>query len=65
MESASLAALARPIRRSTFLVGKWAGLALFGSGFVVLAGLAQCLGPPHQADYWPPIPPTLALLAAW
>ncbi|MGD9752017.1 MAG: ABC transporter permease, partial [Acidimicrobiia bacterium] len=38
MESGiALAVLARPIRRSTFLVGKWAGLALFGSGFVVLA----------------------------
>ena len=39
----ALAVLARPIRRSAFLLGKWLGLVTFGSGFVVLAGLAQCL----------------------
>jgi ABC-2 type transport system permease protein len=61
----ALAVLARPIRRSAFLLGKWLGLVAFGSGFVVLAGLAQCLVVRWTVDYWPPHPATaLALLAA-
>jgi ABC-type transport system involved in multi-copper enzyme maturation permease subunit len=61
----ALAVLARPIRRSSFLLGKTLGLAVFGSGFVVAAGLAQCLVVRATADYWPPEPATaLALLAA-
>jgi ABC-type transport system involved in multi-copper enzyme maturation permease subunit len=61
----ALAVLARPIRRSTFLLGKWLGLVAFGSGFVVVAGLAQCLVVRATVDYWPPSPATaLALLAA-
>jgi ABC-type transport system involved in multi-copper enzyme maturation permease subunit len=61
----ALAVLARPIRRSAFLLGKWLGLVAFGSGFVVLAGLAQCIVVRQTADYWPPDPAVaLALLAA-
>jgi ABC-type transport system involved in multi-copper enzyme maturation permease subunit len=61
----ALAVLARPIRRSSYLLGKWLGLAVFGSGFVVLAGLAQCLVVRATTDYWPPEPlSALALLAA-
>jgi ABC-type transport system involved in multi-copper enzyme maturation permease subunit len=61
----ALAVLARPIRRSAFLLGKWLGLVAFGSGFVVLAGLAQCLVVRATVDYWPPRPAVaLALLAA-
>ncbi|HEX2047146.1 MAG TPA: ABC transporter permease subunit [Acidimicrobiales bacterium] len=61
----ALAVLARPIRRSAFLLGKWLGLVAFGSGFVVLAGLAQCLVVRQTVDYWPPDPAVaLALLAA-
>jgi ABC-type transport system involved in multi-copper enzyme maturation permease subunit len=61
----ALAVLARPIRRSAFLLGKWLGLVTFGGGFVVLAGLAQCLVVRAAVDYWPPQPVTaLALLAA-
>src|SRR5688500_11698277 len=61
----ALAVLARPIRRSDFLLGKWLGLVAFGSGFVVVAGLAQCLVVRQTADYWPPAPAAaLALLAA-
>jgi len=61
----ALAVLARPIRRSSFLLGKWLGLVGFGSGFVVLAGLAQILVVQATADYWPPQPAAaLALLAA-
>ncbi len=61
----ALSVLARPIRRSAFLLGKWLGLVTFGAGFVVLAGLAQCLVVRATVDYWPPDPATaLALLAA-
>ncbi len=61
----ALAVLARPVRRSAFLLGKWLGLVVFGSCFVVLAGLAQCLVVRVTADYWPPQPVTaFALLAA-
>ena len=61
----ALSMLARPIRRSSFLLGKWLGLATFGSGFVVLAGLAQIVVVRATADYWPPEPAAaLALLAA-
>ena len=61
----ALAVLARPIRRSAVLLGKWLGLVAFGSGFVVLAGLAQCLVVWATVGYWPPEPAAaLALLAA-
>ena len=61
----ALAVLARPIRRADFLLGKWLGLVAFGSGFVVVAGLAQCLVVRQAVDYWPPNPAgALALLAA-
>ena len=35
----ALAMLARPVRRSAVLFGKWLGLIAFGCGYVVLAGL--------------------------
>jgi ABC-type transport system involved in multi-copper enzyme maturation permease subunit len=61
----ALSVLARPVRRSAYLLGKWLGLVGFGSGFVVVAGLAQCLVVRATTDYWPPAPATaLALLAA-
>jgi ABC-type transport system involved in multi-copper enzyme maturation permease subunit len=50
----ALTMLARPVRRSTVLLGKWLGLVVFGSGFVVLAGLAQCLVVQLTVGYWPP-----------
>src|SRR3712207_7121519 len=37
----ALAVLARPVRRSAVLVGKWLGLVAFGSGFVILAGRSE------------------------
>lgn len=52
----ALSVLARPIRRSAFLLGKWLGLAVFGSGFVVIAGLAQCIIVRQTTEYWPPQP---------
>ena len=60
----ALAILARPVRRSAVLVGKWLGLVAFGSGFVSLAGLAQFLIVWATVGYWPPAPLAgLALLA--
>ena len=61
----ALAMLARPVRRSAVLLGKWLGLVAFGSGYVVLAGLAQILVVRAAVGYWPPAPAGgLALLAA-
>jgi ABC-type transport system involved in multi-copper enzyme maturation permease subunit len=61
----ALAILARPIRRSAVLLGKWLGLVAFGSGFVAVAGFAQFLIVRATAGYWPPQPVAgLALLAA-
>ena len=61
----ALAVLARPIRRSAVLLGKWLGLVTFGGTFVILAGLAQCLVVRQTVDYWPPQPMlALALLVA-
>jgi ABC-type transport system involved in multi-copper enzyme maturation permease subunit len=60
----SLAVLARPVRRSSVLVGKWLGLVAFGTGFVTAAGLGQFLIVRVTVDYWPPQPVAgLALLA--
>jgi len=61
----ALAVLARPIRRSAFLLGKWLGLVAFGCGFVVIAGLAELIVVQATMDYWPPQPAAaLAHLAA-
>ncbi|TMQ89794.1 ABC transporter permease [Actinomadura soli] len=61
----ALAVLARPIRRSAVLLGKWLGLVVFASGFVAVAGLAQLVIVRVTMDYWPPAPVTgLVLLAA-
>src|SRR5688500_12273656 len=60
----ALAVLARPIRRSAVLLGKWLGLVAFGRGFVAVAGLAQLLIVRSTTGYWPPNPVAgLALLA--
>ena len=60
----ALAVLARPIRRSAFLLGKWLGLVGFGTGFVVAAGFAQLIVVRQTVEYWPPRPgAALALLA--
>jgi ABC-type transport system involved in multi-copper enzyme maturation permease subunit len=61
----ALAILARPVRRSAVLLGKWLGLLTFGCGYAILAGLAQVLVVRATVGYWPPAPARgLALLAA-
>jgi ABC-type transport system involved in multi-copper enzyme maturation permease subunit len=60
----ALSILARPVRRSAVLLGKWLGLIAFGCGYVVLAGFAQILVVRVTVGYWPPAPAAgLALLA--
>jgi ABC-type transport system involved in multi-copper enzyme maturation permease subunit len=60
----ALALLARPVRRTTVLLGKWLGLVAFGSGFVALAGLAQFVVVRLTVGYWPPDPVVGLLLLA-
>jgi ABC-type transport system involved in multi-copper enzyme maturation permease subunit len=60
----ALAVLARPVRRSTVLLGKWLGLVAFGSGYVALAGLAQFVVVRATVGYWPPEPVVGLLLLA-
>jgi ABC-type transport system involved in multi-copper enzyme maturation permease subunit len=61
----ALAMLARPVRRSAVVLGKWLGLVTFGCGYVVVAGFAQILVVRATVGYWPPAPAVgLALLAA-
>ncbi|MFI5492422.1 ABC transporter permease [Actinoplanes sp. NPDC051859] len=61
----ALSVLARPVRRSAVLLGKWLGLVGFGSGFVCVAGVAQFVIVRTTVGFWPPHPVTgLALLAA-
>jgi ABC-type transport system involved in multi-copper enzyme maturation permease subunit len=56
--------LARPVRRSAVLLGKWLGLVAFGSSFVAIAGFAQLVIVKVTMGYWPPHPVRgLALLA--
>lgn len=60
----ALAVLARPVRRSSVLLGKWLGLSLFACGYVVVAGLVQFAVVWWAVGYWPPGPITaLALLS--
>jgi ABC-type transport system involved in multi-copper enzyme maturation permease subunit len=60
----ALSILARPVRRSHVLLGKWLGLVTFGCGYVLLAGIAQFLVVRMTVGYWPPDPARgLALLA--
>jgi ABC-type transport system involved in multi-copper enzyme maturation permease subunit len=61
----ALSMLARPVRRSSVLLGKWLGLVIFGCAYVLVAGFAQILVVRLTVGYWPPDPPAgLALLAA-
>jgi ABC-type transport system involved in multi-copper enzyme maturation permease subunit len=60
-----LAVLARPVRRSSVLLGKWLGLCGFACAYVVVAGLAQFAVVGWTIGYWPPSPVTaLVMLSA-
>jgi ABC-type transport system involved in multi-copper enzyme maturation permease subunit len=60
----ALAILARPVRRSAVLAGKWLGLVAFGTGFVIISGLAQFVVVRVTVQYWPPSPISGLLLLA-
>ncbi len=60
----ALVVLARPVRRSAVLIGKWLGLSLFACAYVVAAGLAELAVVRWTVGYWPPDPVgALAMLA--
>lgn len=61
----ALSVLARPVRRTEVLLGKWLGLVAFAAGYVVVAGVLEFLIVRLTVGYVPPAPVTaLALLLA-
>ena len=52
----ALSMVARPVHRSSVLLGKWLGLVIFGSVYICVAGLAQMLVVRITVSYWPPSP---------
>ena len=61
----ALAVLARPVRRSAVLLGKWLGLVAFAGGFLGVAGVAALRIVVATTGDWAPDPAVgLALLAA-
>jgi ABC-type transport system involved in multi-copper enzyme maturation permease subunit len=50
------AVLARPVRRTSVLLGKWLGLVLFAAGYVAIAGLLQYLIVWGTVGFVPPSP---------
>lgn len=58
----ALSVLARPVRRSEVLLGKWLGLCAFAAGYVLLAGSLEFLIVRLTVGYTPPEPLTALLL---
>ncbi len=59
------AVLARPLRRGSYLIGKWLGLAAVVGGFALLAGAGELYVVSRVAAYAPPQPvAALALIMA-
>ena len=52
----SAAVLARPVRRTSVLLGKWLGLVVFATGYVAIAGGLQFLVVRLTTGYTPPEP---------
>lgn len=52
----ALTVLARPVRRSSVVLGKWLGLVAFAASYVVLAGTAEFLVVRVTVGYAPPQP---------
>jgi ABC-type transport system involved in multi-copper enzyme maturation permease subunit len=55
------AVLARPIRRSEFLLGRWLGLAFVLTAYAVVAGLLETYAVGFVSGYLPPNPVSAAL----
>jgi len=51
-----LAILARPIGRSTFLIGRWLGLVLVAAGYALASGLLEIEAMKLASGYGPPDP---------
>jgi len=65
MESGvALAMFARPVRRWQVVLGKWLGLVVFGSVYMVVVGLSQFVVVNVTVAYWPPHPFEALLLLA-
>jgi ABC-type transport system involved in multi-copper enzyme maturation permease subunit len=65
MESGvALAMFARPVRRWQIVLGKWLGLVVFGSVYMVVVGLSQFVVVNMTVSYWPPHPFEALLLLA-
>ncbi len=59
------AILARPLRRSDLLIGRWLGSAVVVVGYAVASGALAIAIAAFVSGYWPPDPPfALAFLAA-
>lgn len=58
----ALVMLARPVRRSSVLFGKWLGLSVFACTYIVVAGLAQFALVKVTVGYWPPRPAVALLM---
>jgi ABC-type transport system involved in multi-copper enzyme maturation permease subunit len=65
MESGvALAMFARPVRRWQVVLGKWLGLVVFGSAYMMVVGLSQFVVVNATVSYWPPHPIEALLLLA-
>jgi ABC-type transport system involved in multi-copper enzyme maturation permease subunit len=65
MESGvALAMFARPVRRWHVVLGKWLGLVVFGSVYMIVVGLSQFVVVNLTVSYWPPHPMQALLLLA-
>jgi ABC-type transport system involved in multi-copper enzyme maturation permease subunit len=65
MESGvALAMFARPVRRWQIVLGKWLGLVMFGSVYMIVVGLSQFVVVNLTVSYWPPHPLQALLLLA-
>jgi ABC-type transport system involved in multi-copper enzyme maturation permease subunit len=60
----SLAVLARPVRRTSVLLGKWLGLVAFAAGYVAIAGTVQLLIVRLAVGFTPPHPVTALVVMA-
>ncbi len=59
----ALVMLARPLRRSEYLLGKWLGLSVVVAGYAIGAGLLELFVVQAVSGYWPPDPvPAVAFL---
>jgi ABC-type transport system involved in multi-copper enzyme maturation permease subunit len=59
------ALLARPIRRSDYLIGRWLGLAIVIAAYAVASGLLEIAVVGMVSGYWPPEPVVAVVFLAF